>query len=101
LLNNLNLGCVLANSSIASITPGTIDLNDLPDVVTCQTYDGLSFKNDSATFIMKNGFFSLSNLLEYTILFSRGPSALYAGYFAKVNSLLTEILCANGSCPIF
>ena len=35
--NNLNLGCSLANSFIASKTPGNILLNDLPEVVTCHS----------------------------------------------------------------
>jgi hypothetical protein len=34
-------------------------------------------------------------------LVKEGKENLPENKFAKVNSILTEILCANGTCPIF
>ena len=34
-------------------------------------------------------------------LVKEGKENLPENKFVKVNSLLTEILCANGTCPIF
>jgi hypothetical protein len=42
-----------------------------------------------------------SNPGSYMQLVREGKENLPENKFAKVNSLLTEILCANGSCPIF
>ena len=42
-----------------------------------------------------------SNPGSYMQLVKEGKEKLPENKFAKVNSLLTEILCANGSCPIF
>ena len=42
-----------------------------------------------------------SNPGSYMQLVKEGKENLPENKFAKVNSLLTEILCANGSCPIF
>jgi hypothetical protein len=42
-----------------------------------------------------------SNPGSYMQLVREGKENLPENKFAKVNSLLTEILCANGTCPIF
>ena len=42
-----------------------------------------------------------SNPGSYMQLVKEGKENLLENKFAKVNSLLTEILCANGTCPIF
>ena len=42
-----------------------------------------------------------SNPGSYMHLVREGKENLPENKFAKVNSLLTEILCANGTCPIF
>ena len=42
-----------------------------------------------------------SNPGSFMQLVKEGKENLPENKFAKVNSLLTEILCANGSCPIF
>ena len=42
-----------------------------------------------------------SNPGSYMQLVKEGKENLPENKFAKVNSLLTEILCANGTCPIF
>jgi hypothetical protein len=42
-----------------------------------------------------------SNPGSYMQLVKEGKEYLPENKFAKVNSLLTEILCANGTCPIF
>ena len=42
-----------------------------------------------------------SNPGSYMHLVKEGKENLPINKFAKVNSLLTEILCANGTCPIF
>jgi len=42
-----------------------------------------------------------SNPGSYMQLVKEGKEKLPENKFAKVNSLLTEILCANGTCPIF
>jgi hypothetical protein len=42
-----------------------------------------------------------SNPGSYMQLVKEGKENLLENKFAKVNSLLTEILCANGTCPVF
>jgi hypothetical protein len=42
-----------------------------------------------------------SNPGSYMQLVKEGKENLPENKFVKVNSLLTEILCANGTCPIF
>ena len=42
-----------------------------------------------------------SNPGSYMHLVKEGKENLPENKFAKVNSILTEILCANGTCPIF
>jgi len=42
-----------------------------------------------------------SNPGSYMHLVKEGKEHLPENKFAKVNSILTEILCANGTCPIF
>jgi hypothetical protein len=42
-----------------------------------------------------------SNPGSYMHLVKEGKENLPENKFAKINSILTEILCANGTCPIF
>jgi hypothetical protein len=42
-----------------------------------------------------------SNPGSYMNLVKEGKQHINTDKYIKVNSLITEILCANGSCPIF